>query len=825
MLRQSLTMKNTLIRLVVLAVICQLPTQLIAVQTGQKSAQDAQKSSSSQEETKKDKADVEITETFSRLNALVEEREFAQALKLMTEEASAEFLGTIFLTSIELTQFMDGDDTFRPIQTVNKKYGLDKLKLPDSYLDADAEFPSANEMKKVYKQILDHFESREKSVEAAREVSSSMSEVVINVNPFDAVIVEREMAGDEATLTVQPNLPEEMDEGEVEEFAGEPGEFEVPPAYLTFKKIDGTWKWSGYDDEKTAAAAEEFYNNFEMDELKPLPLIEDVQLNGKALSGNQIDLVDFRGKFVLIDFWGTWCGPCVAELPSMKKIHAALKPYGFEVIGVAADDEDSLKEFMQENGVLPWENVIDSDTKIAETFGVEAFPTTLLIDKEGKHVKSDLFGVELLDELIERMELDASDFSELRDSLQEKKRHTDQTESDDDGKEPSEGAKTGSNQEGLPVGFDAADQDDDGKVSASELKRYLDDRLRDSDLPHQKIFDRLNKDEDQFVSEEEFRNRHEAIMHFMGEGYFAGAMGSAPADPGPNFVPFTRLNEAVDDRATFGALYHRYFERYEESDLPQVDLKSVPASLDKHRTHLASPPSKSVSQKPANVLSEVVKASIIIAGGGEEFFTAGAVLISPDGLALTNYHVAEILEEESIMAMTSDGKTYRVEKFQAGNRERDVALIQLEGEEFPYVSIAGRAPCMGDDIVMVHHSENRFYTYDRGYVMRHPKIGNHTWMEISADYAPGGSGFGIFNEKFELVGLVSMIQFGDGPSLAQSMKEMHEQQEDFSDSNEGISNEDSWDDSEDSFGPSEAGILMVKHAVSLSAIHSLWKKE
>ena len=82
-------------------------------------------------------------------------------------------------------------------------------------------------------------------------------------------------------------------------------------------------------------------------------------------------------------------------------------------------------------------------------------------------------------------------------------------------------------------------------------------------------------------------------------------------------------------------------------------------------------------------------------------------------------------------------------------------------------------------------------------------------MEVSAEYAPGGSGCGLFNKKHELVGLVSSITMGDGPDLA---------------SDDSLENEDSeleeWGEDE----PVTFGALVVKHAVPWSAIHSLWKK-
>jgi hypothetical protein len=125
--------------------------------------------------------------------------------------------------------------------------------------------------------------------------------------------------------------------------------------------------------------------------------------------------------------------------------------------------------------------------------------------------------------------------------------------------------------------------------------------------------------------------------------------------------------------------------------------------------------------------------------------------------------------------------------------------------------LASAVPAMADDLVVLHHTENRFFTYDRGYVKRYPRIGSHPWMEISADYAPGGSGCGIFNSRHELVGLVSVIAMGDGPMIASSDL-MGEEAE-----TEG------WGEDETESGESGAapGALVVKLAVPLTAIREL----
>jgi len=157
------------------------------------------------------------------------------------------------------------------------------------------------------------------------------------------------------------------------------------------------------------------------------------------------------------------------------------------------------------------------------------------------------------------------------------------------------------------------------------------------------------------------------------------------------------------------------------------------------------------------------RATMVLIGGGapDKMSVGGAVIVSPDGLAVTNFHIATLFNER-IIGLLSDGCVVRVTKFLAGNPLTDVALVQLDKRDLPWVPVAQTAPEMADSIVMIHHTENRFYTYDRGYIKRYPMIGTKPWMEISADFAPGGSGCGVFNSNHELVGLGKNIEFSHG---------------------------------------------------------------
>ena len=103
-----------------------------------------------------------------------------------------------------------------------------------------------------------------------------------------------------------------------------------------------------------------------------------------SLAGGEVDLASHRGKVVLLNFWATWCPPCVAEMPSLERLHRALGPEGLAVVTVSTDeDEEVLREFVAELKLtLPL--LLDPGGRVAEgAYRTTGYPETFVLDRSG----------------------------------------------------------------------------------------------------------------------------------------------------------------------------------------------------------------------------------------------------------------------------------------------------------------------------------------------------------------------------------------------------------------------------------------------------------
>ena len=131
---------------------------------------------------------------------------------------------------------------------------------------------------------------------------------------------------------------------------------------------------------------------------------EPLDIKFQAVDGRHVDLSKMQGKVVLVDFWATWCGPCVGEIPHVKAAYEKYRAKGFEVVGISLDqDHARLDEFTKAHGMM-WPQYFDGkgwSNTIGTRFGIRSIPAMWLVDKNGN--LADTNARENLDGKIEKL--------------------------------------------------------------------------------------------------------------------------------------------------------------------------------------------------------------------------------------------------------------------------------------------------------------------------------------------------------------------------------------------------------------------------------------
>ncbi|WP_378172974.1 redoxin domain-containing protein [Aquimarina sp. SS2-1] len=121
-------------------------------------------------------------------------------------------------------------------------------------------------------------------------------------------------------------------------------------------------------------------------------------------TGELIKLSEIKGKYILVEFWASWCGPCIEANPKLVKTYNKYKDQGFEIIGVSLDNNKEYWLKAIEKDQLPWVNVSDlkgGKTEVAQIYGINGIPDNFLIDEEGKIIAKTLRGNQLENKLKE----------------------------------------------------------------------------------------------------------------------------------------------------------------------------------------------------------------------------------------------------------------------------------------------------------------------------------------------------------------------------------------------------------------------------------------
>ena len=117
------------------------------------------------------------------------------------------------------------------------------------------------------------------------------------------------------------------------------------------------------------------------------------------MQGNKVSLSDFKGKIVVVNFWATWCPPCIEEMPSMEKLHQKFKGEDFVLLAVnVEEDSRSIVERFLKKNPFTFPVLLDQDAVVQQLFGAYRFPETIIINRQGEIVTRVVGGRDWMDE-------------------------------------------------------------------------------------------------------------------------------------------------------------------------------------------------------------------------------------------------------------------------------------------------------------------------------------------------------------------------------------------------------------------------------------------